>query len=247
MGAFGHIGAVASPATYHPFHSHEVWELVLYTSGTGAITVGEHAVEFSPGTIVCLPPHIPHMERSAGGYTNHFLIFQRFTPPRPGIPVFRDDARQSFRQLSTQLLAEFTLRQPGWRPLCESLADLLVRYLQRWAMTEEPTPTVAALKQALAEGMAQAGFSAGDALAAVGCSNDHARRQFRAATGMTPTAYLTQLRLQEAKRLLLAGMQVQEAAAQVGLPDPFYFSRVFRRQEGISPRDFQLTSRQGGL
>ncbi len=241
MVAFSHIGQVATPATFHPSHQHDVWELVLYTSGTGAITVGDHPVPFTTGTIVCLPPFVPHFESSPAGYTNFFLIFSQFTSPKPGIPVFTDDSSRSFHQLCMQLLKEFNLRQDGWQVICDGLADLLMRYLDRWTAASAPEPEADRLRHLLVEHMHESGFTVGDAMASLSCSSDHARRVFLRVTGSTPTAYLTNLRMQAAKRLLAAGALVHEAGEQVGLPDPYYFSRVFRRCEGVSPLQYQLS------
>ncbi len=244
MASFNIIGQVGTPSTFHPSHEHDVWELVLYTSGTGSITVGDHPVPFKPGTIVCLPPFVPHLEQSPGGYTNFFIIFSEFTPPKPGIPVFCDDAERSFHRLCTSLLREFNLRQSGWRQICEGYADLLVRHLERWAQETEPAPEAARLRSSLVEHMHESGFRVGDAMAELGCTPDHARRLFLKATGSSPTAFFAALRIQAAKRLLRAGAKVHEAAEQVGLPDPYYFSRLFRRHAKVSPLAWQKAQRE---
>lgn len=55
------------------------------------------------------------------------------------------------------------------------------------------------------------------------------------------TQYITQCRLNEAKRLLLSGeMNVTEVAAAVGIPDSNYFVRVFCRENKMTPKQFQL-------
>lgn len=60
--------------------------------------------------------------------------------------------------------------------------------------------------------------------------------QFKIVTGMSPIQYQKQLRLQEARRLLLMeNMEAAEAAFQVGYESPTYFSREYRRKFGMSP------------
>jgi len=242
MVAVAHIGIVGTPTTFHPSHEHDSWELVLYTSGTGTITVGSTAVPFDIGTIVCLPPLIPHFETSAGGYTNIFMIFSQFKTLRTEIPTFTDDAQRSFFHLSMQLYKEFNLRQSGWKPICDHLAELLGRYLERWS-SATVIPEVEQLRHLLLENLHRPGYSVGDAMAMLGCSPDHARRLFLKATGTAPTTYLAQLRISSAKRLLAEGALVREVAEQVGLPDAYYFSRVFRRHAGMSPSEYLASLR----
>jgi len=66
-------------------------------------------------------------------------------------------------------------------------------------------------------------------------------RRFRALVGMPPMKYLEQLRMAEAERLLLnTDLHVQEIARRVGYPDPYHFSRVFRRSKGHSPSAYRI-------
>jgi two-component system response regulator YesN len=52
--------------------------------------------------------------------------------------------------------------------------------------------------------------------------------------------YLTELRIEEAKRLLQeTDLTMKEISARIGYRDPNYFTRVFKRVENSSPRDFR--------
>ena len=63
---------------------------------------------------------------------------------------------------------------------------------------------------------------------------------FRRTTGRTPTQYVTKLRMSLAKKLLSeTAMPVGEIAEACGYDDAFYFSRVFSREEGMSPRSYR--------
>ncbi|WP_110708186.1 AraC family transcriptional regulator [Salinicola sp. CR57] len=60
---------------------------------------------------------------------------------------------------------------------------------------------------------------------------------FKAVTAMSPLQYQKQLRLQEARRLLLAGtLEVTTVAQRVGYESPSQFSREYRRCFGLPPQ-----------
>jgi len=60
--------------------------------------------------------------------------------------------------------------------------------------------------------------------------------QFKAVTAMSPLQFQKQIRLQEARRLLLAGMaDAARAGYQVGYDDPAHFSREYKRMFGAPP------------
>lgn len=72
--------------------------------------------------------------------------------------------------------------------------------------------------------------------AAVGMSSSNLYEQFKAVTSMSPLQYQKQLRLQEARRLMLAGaMDAAGAAFEVGYESPSQFSREYRRLFGEPP------------
>ena len=73
----------------------------------------------------------------------------------------------------------------------------------------------------------------------VGVSESHLYRVFSAELGMAPAQFLIRCRIQEAASLLRnTSLSVGEVAVSCGFRDPLYFSRVFRRIEGISPREY---------
>jgi YesN/AraC family two-component response regulator len=78
---------------------------------------------------------------------------------------------------------------------------------------------------------------------AIACDMSPSRfcREFKAAFGVTFLEYLCNYRIDKAKRLLAnPTMSVTDVAAAVGFTDPSYFTRVFRKQEGLSPTEYRI-------
>ncbi len=68
-------------------------------------------------------------------------------------------------------------------------------------------------------------------------------RLFKRATSGTFTDMLHKVRIEKAKELLLnSDLNVFEVADTVGIPDPAYFSVVFKRITGVSPKHYSYRS-----
>jgi len=79
-----------------------------------------------------------------------------------------------------------------------------------------------------------------DIAAHVGVSDSYLTRSFRQEFGVTPNTYLTRFRIQQAKKLLKnEATTVTEVALATGFSDSNYFARVFKKEVGQSPSDFQ--------
>ena len=82
----------------------------------------------------------------------------------------------------------------------------------------------------------------------VGHSPCHFSTVFGEETGKTFKAYLTETRIKRAKELLrTTTLRSSEIAPQVGFNDPHYFSMVFRKSTGLSPKEFRLQPQQGKM
>lgn len=63
---------------------------------------------------------------------------------------------------------------------------------------------------------------------------------FRRHAGMGPAEYILKYRIKIAEQMLLANdASVQQIAETVGIADPYYFSRVFKKQNGVSPTAYR--------
>lgn len=65
-------------------------------------------------------------------------------------------------------------------------------------------------------------------------------RKFKKDTGYAPIEYFNYLRIQKACQLLhFSTWRINEVASAIGIDDPFYFSRLFKQQIGLSPAHYR--------
>ena len=73
-----------------------------------------------------------------------------------------------------------------------------------------------------------------------GCSVNRFIVIFKENFGCTPREYITQQRLNTAENLLLnSNLSIKKISEAVGYEDPLYFSRIFKKRYGYSPREFK--------
>ena len=72
----------------------------------------------------------------------------------------------------------------------------------------------------------------------IGMSVSYFRRLFHEAYGCAPMQYIINLRIENARDLLLSGeVNVTEAARLSGFEDIYYFSTLFKRKTGSTPME----------
>lgn len=63
---------------------------------------------------------------------------------------------------------------------------------------------------------------------------------FKEAYGVTITAYILSMRITRAKSLLrFTDMTIEEVGAAAGMSDANYFARIFKKTEGMAPREYR--------
>lgn len=65
-------------------------------------------------------------------------------------------------------------------------------------------------------------------------------------TGKTFVEYLTNIRLDKARVMLISSSKrIEDIAAEVGIPDVYYFNKVFKAHFGISPKAYRIEAQRG--
>lgn len=123
--------------------------------------------------------------------------------------------------------------------LDETLAHIDAALARRRELSSEAQRLVRQAMAYLHEHYAEP-ISREDLARRVGLSDDYLTSCFHKELGLTPIAYLNRYRVQQAKQLLAyTHKSITEIALDVGFSNSSYFSRIFRRETGMSPEAYR--------
>lgn len=217
-------------------HEHPYWELVYYTSGTGILRIRDKDYPFKPGDIIIQPPNMVHKEYSKGGYSNIYLMFSCCCLPEFEPSVFTDTPAKSFYKILIQLHNEFHYKRNNYISISEALMNVLYQYIMSWQKEDNCNYYVDKFINILISNLSNSSFQITDALNQIPFTSDHFRRMFKKEALKTPIKYLEYIRIDYAKQLMKnKTLKIKEISILSGFNDPYYFSRVFKKNTGKSP------------
>ena len=116
---------------------------------------------------------------------------------------------------------QFLHREELNKDLVTRFKDVLNDYFERGQQLENGIPSVEWLAEQL------------------GVSHRHMSDSMKAATGKTAVDQVNLYLVEEAKNLLLApNVSISETAYNLGFEYPQYFSRLFKKKTGLSPKEY---------
>jgi len=240
------IGALPKGSTHIVSHKHALHEIILVTEGSGIRVIGDAEYPFHTGNIVIIPPNVPHKSYSDGEYMEIFI--QTDSPitlgagsGEHGVIFLEDDEEHAVSALMQMMFYRYI--KGGKNDSTLSLMfDLVMQLLSEKCAALQRDPVVEEVCRLLALHYNDPQLSLSELLESTGYHKDYLRRRFIAVCGVTPSAYLTSLRIEHAKRLLKRKNELQFSVADIGemcgYYDPHYFSRIFRKQVGVTPELF---------
>jgi len=136
--------------------------------------------------------------------------------------------------LERQILAPLALEEVVFRLLCTDAAAVLRGAVAR----DHDAESIQQAMRFMREHAARA-LSVEEVARHVAMSASHFAHRFRAVARTSPMRYLKQIRLQNARTLLVGdGLRVSEAAGRVGYESVSHFTRDFKGYFGASPADY---------
>jgi AraC family L-rhamnose operon transcriptional activator RhaR len=212
-------------------------------NGQGQQIFKNDCAQVEPGTLVVLPPGIPHaFQRSTTRTPLCLMVDFRLKNARSHPAVVCSMNRSEISQVR-QHLAHLLRLQAGasgvlrWESAVVIL-QLLITLLRSAGWLERLPPSSGGKNGSAMHRLLSTMDPDTPLLRIVersGYQRDHLNRLLKKETGLTLGQFRTRRRLAKAKELLSQGVQVANVAGAVGLLDQSYFARWFRRQTGQPP------------
>ncbi|MFT4822138.1 MAG: AraC family transcriptional regulator of arabinose operon [Halioglobus sp.] len=234
--------------------------LLLYCAdGSGTLDTQGLSVEVKTGDLVLLPQGLAHSYAASGGqpwtlYWVHFQgvstgIFLQYLGYRDGQPLVHAG-------VSPALLASFnsllSVRRTGYSSSAfinagNQLRHLFTQFAMETSRQRAGQPTGLDLDsiQAYMQDNIDQQIDL-DALAGVAhLSKFHFSNRYKALTGYSPIKHFLHMKIEYACQLLdSTEMSVKAIAVGLGYGDPLYFSRLFSKTMGLSPRAYRSSVRK---
>lgn len=219
---------------------------VVYVAAAGEVVDPRHVGRSVDGVGVIFDPAALGVdgETSWPAWRAHPLLFPFLHGESGGLLELRlPAARRPVWDASISAIdTELTTRLDGYRQAALAHLTLLLIDLARLAgdvvggLRHSGEPLLADVFAVIERSHGEP-VSLRDVASAVGMTPGHLTTVVRRRTGRTVQEWIIERRMAESRRLLAdTDLPVQEVAQRVGITDPGYFSRLFRRTHGVSPR-----------
>ncbi|MBA2481893.1 MAG: AraC family transcriptional regulator, partial [Planctomycetes bacterium] len=242
-------------------HVHDVYHLVLVTSGTGTFVIGDETVAISTGDLFLTSPGERHsFANAAGEQTEYCEVTLEFigsdgrvlTRPfhevlaawsgMPCAPIARLRANAELHLaimggIEAMARAGFSQRPDYPLALAHGAAQLFMQLHTHALRAEAPASVDRLVAVQLHIQQHYRELLSLDQLSELcGFTPNYLSRRFKARFGATPIVYQHRLRIQAAANLLrTTDHPIREIAVLVGYHDVHVFTRSFRSHEGVPP------------
>ncbi len=263
------------PSKQMPLHRQDTWEITYMLRGQGTRTMGDTEQLFTDGDLVLIPPHIPHLWRfdpehtDGSGHASSLILtfstelLDRWAGAFPEytgrLENFKATSRvMSFDEDNTAVIADLMKKMHGkdHRDLLPYVMRLILimekSMNSAYSVGNAPETDRTAERLNMVRSYTAANYSRTitiDMIAGhVGMNRSSFCTFFKKTTGQTYITYLNKFRIEKACALLRKNdKDVTEVCYTVGFNDVPYFSRCFRNNRGMSPREYAegvITKRQ---
>lgn len=243
-------------AAHRPYGRRD-YHILYITEGVCFVTVGGVEIAAKAGNAIFFFPGESHDYRFSGeiATTSCYLHFSGEAPKTllssvasSGKRVFfvgkSETIEELFRKTEQEYMLSLPFAQETARGYLLAILSLLLRKISFFeteaqsASVEKITSVCRYMQTVLADDLPIRDFARICHL-----SESRFTHLFREIIGMSPVNYLIELRMNRARELLkYTPLPVNEIALSVGIANPYYFSRLFKKHTGTSPTEYRKES-----
>lgn len=226
-----------------PENRHSYAEVLYCREGEGVFFAENTEFPVHAGDVIYIPPGTLHSDSAEHVIRwNGHLNFD----PVPNLPdhivFFHDMEMQMFHLIDMVARAQLT-SDPRDEAFALALRDAIMVLLQNWSVDEvrNVNQSVESINQLIMNQFSDVDFDLAGEIAKTGYSSGYFRQLFRSAVGRPPQSQLTHVRIEYAKQQMHiqhSGVSIKTISTNAGFRDPYYFSRLFKQYEGISPKQY---------
>ncbi len=240
-----------------PEHRHPSYMFVLNFNDQTVVHMDGKQIPARPGKVFALSPDLPHQELGRSSPPRYIVAmisrnlfekqYRACTGRKP--PVYRGaffDAGQDLPILFKRFMAEADSGIPGARAVLSALGveicHCLIRGITNTAPRRSPVEERVEVGRAIEHihSNLDEKITIEHMASVARLSPSHFARVFRKETGKAPMEYVNGLRLEQAKKMLLArDKSVTEIALACGFGSPSYLSSCFQKQYGMTPSEYR--------
>lgn len=239
-----------------------MWVLFALEGGSFRFEIGEHKGIAGKGDLVLCPPETAFKREILSPAYFLAMYFTWHTGDGEAIadasmlqpnPAGKSTIRDKLRFASTCNYLKILNRRRDPSSLARKgflLWDLWQLHAWEWetakreAGREQANDPLMVRAEAIIRERAHGPFILKELSSEFGLSSVQFSRRFMAFFGVNPSDYVSELRLDRARTLLLeTRLTIEEIAVRCGYSNGFYFSRVFSRNMRISPSEFRRAHR----
>ena len=251
-------------------HTHDFYEVTLVVSGEAKYHINDYVCTVKPGDVYVVKERSAHWYSEVSNLEIIILMYypdvfsfadaQLLSLPgfislfilKPEIRIHKNypfmlslsKEDMDYVTATTKFIRQEIEKETKYPYVVKLYVFALFAYLTvKFSVNYEEPRTALMLSQALRymQDNMDSQINIPDIAAKLYVSERHLSRIFRECFDCTPGDYLTKMRMNNALKLLSKGnMKIEEVAALCGYEDPAYFSRIFKKSFGISPRQARL-------
>ncbi len=222
-------------------HFHESWEMIYCTGGSGVLKFEDSVMPYGEDSVAVIPPMTPHRNESEGGFTNIHVNMVDSTLPYKEPLVLQAGKDGHLRHAFSAAYYYYSNSDIFRSTVLPIYGQLLTATVQAMAARDMPSDVVQQIANHILKNYPDVNYDLNAYLQSIPFNPEYLRKMFKSEMGMTPRQYLTDKRLENAARSLNifgSGANISEIARLSGFSEPLYFSRLFKKKYGVSPKNY---------